>query len=65
MTGFEGRVLEATSALLQSDPELTSNAGLNLGKPSFRRSHDMQGRASPCLHFILVGKIWSVLVEDY
>lgn len=32
MTGFEGRVLEATSALLQSEPELTANAGLNLGE---------------------------------
>lgn len=37
MTGFEGRVLEATSALLQNEPELTANAGLNLGEPYYQQ----------------------------
>ena len=42
-TGFEGRALEATSALLQIDPELTANAGLNLGESSSTVPHkDLQ-----------------------
>ncbi len=31
-TGFEGRLLEATGALLSLDPEQTAEAGLNLGE---------------------------------
>ena len=31
-TGFEGRLLEATGALLTLDPDQTAEAGLNLGE---------------------------------
>ena len=53
-TGFEGRLLEATSALLQLDPALTGQAELTLGEPQYWSIPSIlrKAQSNPVLFFL-------------